>query len=80
MNSIPIELGKRERFSRTVKILEKEFGGSGPLRRLDNFIKFKDQVNDKSSENAKPKNKLSFDVDNQFSSYKFLSRFKSVLM
>ena len=68
MNSIPIELGKRERYSRTVKILEKELGMSGPLRRLDNFIKFKRQANDKSKEIVKPKKKLSFDVSYHFSS------------
>ena len=62
MNGIPIELSERERYSRTAKILEKEFGKRGPLRSLDNFIKFKKQANDKNKENAKPKNKLSFDV------------------
>ena len=66
MNGIPIELSKRERYSQTTKVLEKEFGSSGPLQRLDNFIKFKRQANEKSKENAEPKNKLSFDVRNRF--------------
>ena len=61
-----IELSKRERYSQTTKVLEKEFGSSGPLQRLDNFIKFKRQANEKSKENAEPKNKLSFDVRNRF--------------
>ena len=66
MNCMLIELSKRERYSQTTKVLEKEFGSSGPLQRLDNFIKFKRQANEKSKENAEPKNKLSFDVRNRF--------------
>ena len=62
MNGIPIGLCERELYTETMKILEKEFGNCGPLRRLDNFIKFKRQVNEKHKENAKPKSKLSFDV------------------
>ena len=74
MNDLPIELCERKSYQRTTKILGKKFGKRGPLQRLDNFIKFKKQANEKTKENARSKSKLSFNVSNQFSFLKFYSR------
>ena len=62
MNNIPIELCERENYEKTLKILLKEFGKRGSLQRLDNFINFKKQSNERNIEKIKPKSKLSFYV------------------
>ena len=66
MNRIPIELCERNSYYQTMKLLKKEVKKPDPLQRLDSFIRSMKQARDKNREIAKPKCKLSFEVNIKF--------------
>ena len=66
MNQIPRELCERENYVQTMKLLAKDYGQSGRLRRFEKFVKMTKHANGENKENSKPKSKLSFNVSYQF--------------
>ena len=71
MNDFVLEVCEQTKSLKTVKLLEKEFGKSRAIRKLDSFKRYKMHMiksNESKpatkvySKNAKQKNKLSFEV------------------
>ena len=63
MNDFVLEILERKKCAETIKMLENDFGTRGLLKKLDNFVSYKQHI---VAKRIMPRYKLSFEVHQCF--------------